>query len=130
MNNNQNNNILSFKEKDQDGIMRFEFLCRGCTMMDRQERWAMYVSSICCDLDEEIDNSYLILEEEPDNKNDPNAIKVIVKGEFFGGVGYVGREYTGKVKEILNGCSSYRLDMKDKKECGNREINLIMSWTK
>lgn len=79
---------------------------------------------------EKYNNSYLIFEEEPNNEYDPNAIKVVVRGEFFGTVGYVGREFTGKVKENLKDCKKYRVDMIDEIEAGNKEIRLLMQWIK
>ena len=121
-------NILSYEEKNFEKVNCFEFECRGCSMMNREERWNGYISSISRKLDRESDNSYLTLEEEPENKYDPNAIKVVVRGEFFGIVGYVGKEYTAKIKQILYSCEKYRIDMKDVNQCGSKTVDLILSW--
>jgi hypothetical protein len=121
-------NILPYPEKYGENVSTFDFICRGCTMRNREEKWAEYASSIYMTYNQEIDNSYLTFEEEPDNPYDPNAIQVVVRGEIFGTAGYVGREYTGKVKKILAKCSLYRIDMRDLDDCGKREIPLVMSY--
>lgn len=114
--------------KKSENNPSIEIICRGCTMKNRERIWHNFVSSIMGSRNREIDNSYLIFEEEPTNEYDPNAIKVIVKGEVFGVAGYVGKEYTVKIKEILNDCRLYHLDMIDEYEVGEREIRLIMQW--
>lgn len=125
MKNIRHNNIMGRKEKQEQSM---EIICRGCTMRGRDDIWQGFVSSIADKLNREIDNSYLVFEEEPSNQYDPNAIMVVCRGEFFGTVGYVGKEYTGVVKEILDKCSSYRIDMKNEEDVGKREICLIVSW--
>lgn len=75
----------------------FKFECRGHTMHNRKFVLQSYLSSI----QQDITNSYLKLIPEPKNKFDPNAIQIISKGEIYGQIGYVGREYTNKVKEII-----------------------------
>ena len=122
-------NIMNPNQKSENN-QSMEIVCRGCTMRNREKLWHNFVSSIADELNRSIDNSYLILEEEPNNEYDPNAIKVVVKGEFFGTVGYVGREFTGKVKKNLQDCKEYRLDMIDENEVGNKEIRLLMQWLK
>lgn len=120
-------NILKpSKKSDSNACM--EIVCRGCSMRNREELWGNFKSSIYNVYDREIDNSFLFFEEEPDNQYDPNAIMVVVKGEFFGTVGYVGKEYTASVKDVLNTCKEYRIDMVDEKEVGNREIRLLIQW--
>lgn len=131
-------NILSYTEKNDMEVKTIDIECRGCAIRKREEKWDGYLSSIgrLADLNHSIsgmydrvhDNSYLTLEEEPDNEYDPNAIQVVVRGEFFGTAGYIGREYTKQVKEILDRCNAYRLDMKDESECGNNTIHLVLSW--
>lgn len=79
-------------------------------------------------MDQENDNSYMTLEAEPENLYDPNAIKVVCRGEFFGTMGYVGREYTRAVKAVLDSCKCYRLDMADVQMLEKREINLVLTW--
>lgn len=125
MKNKSHNNIMGRKEKPEQSM---EIICRGCTMRGREDIWQGFVSSIADKLNREIDNSYLVFEEEPSNQYDPNAIMVVCRGEFFGTVGYVGKEYTGTVKEILDKCSSYRIDMKNEEDVGKREICLVVSW--
>jgi len=97
-------------------------------MRGREQIWQGFISSIAGKWDQENDNSYMTLEEEPENRYDPNAIMVVCRGEFFGTMGYVGKEYTKAVKEVLDRCECYRLDMEDDQECGNREINLVLIW--
>lgn len=106
----------------------FQFVCRGCSMRDRERLWHFFVSSIGSDINREIDNSYLTLEEEPNNAHDPNAVQVVCRGEAFGMMGYVGKEYAVEVKAILKECADYRLDMVDEEAAGNREILLEMTW--
>lgn len=123
------NNMLSPNPGlDQEGYNYFSFVCRGCTMKNREDIWNGFVSSISEPYNRKIDNSYLTLEEEPSNIYDPNAVMVVCRGEFFGTVGYVGREFTEQVKEILAKCEAYRVDMADEKERGNRSINLVLTW--
>ena len=131
-------NILPYPEKSAAEVKSIDVICRGCSIRKREEKWDGYLSSIgrLADIDHRIDgmynrvhdNSYLTLEEEPDNEYDPNAIQVVVRGEFFGTAGYIGREYTKQVKDILDCCNEYRLDMKDEAECGNNTIHLVLSW--
>lgn len=123
----KHNNILNYKNVDEN-CNTANFICRGCTMRGRERIWDGYFSSIAELYNREIDNSYLTLEEEPDNKYDPNAIMVVCRGEFFGTVGYVGREYTAEVKKILDDCDSYRVDMADENEIGNKEMTLTLTW--
>ena len=121
---------LPYADKDKtEGYEHFEFICRGCTINRfRVQIWHGFLSSIEGFLNREIDNSYLFLEEEPSNRYDPNAIMVVCGGEFFGTVGYVGREFTLQVKEILKQCQEYRLDMVDESEVGNKEVKLKLTW--
>ena len=125
MKNIKHNNIMGRKEQAEHSV---EIVCRGCAMRGRDDIWYDFVASIAGRIDREIDNSYLAFEEEPSNQYDPNAIMIVCKGEFFGTVGYVGREYTGTVKEILESCNSYRIDMKNEDDAGQREIWLQVSW--
>ena len=113
---------------NQEGYEYFRFVCRGCTMRGREDVWTGFVSSIWDDLNRSIDNSYLSLEEEPTNRYDPNAVQVVCRGEFFGTVGYVGKEFTPDVKEILGKCSAYRVDMIDENEAGQKEVRLLLTW--
>ena len=80
-------------------------------------------------VNKEIDNSYLEFQEEPTNNADPDAIKVMVRGEYYGMAGYVGREYTSWIRDILSYATSYRLDVENKRDIGNNTINLVLSWT-
>lgn len=115
---------------DCEGFHYFHFVCRGCTMMrNRVDVWNGFASSIWDDFNREIDNSYLSLEEEPNNRYDPNAIMVVCRGEFFGTVGYVGKEFTTDVKNILSKSIAYRVDVVDENEIGNREVTLVLTWT-
>ena len=107
----------------------YEFICRGCGYGNRSQNWYNYQSSISTELNRQIDNSYLTLEEEPDNPHDPNAVRVMVHGEFYGMAGYVGREFTTDVKQILEKCLSYRVDVRDEVEIGEFNIRLILTYT-
>ncbi|MBR4020309.1 MAG: HIRAN domain-containing protein [Firmicutes bacterium] len=97
-------------------------------MRNRKNLWNGYTSSISGELNRNIDNSYLTLEEEPENPYDKNAIRVVCRGEFYGTVGYVGREYALQVKEILKTCQCYRVDMVDEAQAGEREVKLVLVW--
>ena len=109
---------------------RLVFVCRGCTMNEsRRFVWEGFVGSMADDpINRNIDNSYLTLEEEPGNIHDPNAIQVVCRGEHFGTMGYVGREFTKQVKEILNECQSYRVDIVDWNQGGQKEVQLVLTW--
>ena len=107
----KHNNLLSFKKAQEGDYKKMSFVCRGCTMRGREQIWQGFISSIAGKWDQENDNSYMTLEEEPENRYDPNAIMVVCRGEFFGTMGYVGKEYTKAVKEVLDRCECYRLDM-------------------
>lgn len=126
MKNIKHNNIMAWSDKRENEM---EIVCRGCSMQGRERIWESFVSSISGTLNRSINNSYLTFEEEPSNRYDPNAIKVVCRGEIFGAVGYVGREYTSVVKEILLNSEAYRIDMADEGEVGQKEIRLVVSWT-
>lgn len=79
--------ILKPGEKTEN---RLEIVCWGCSMRGRESIWEGYVSSISEPHNWAINNFYLSFEEEPKNRFDPNAVKVVCRGEFFGTVGYVG----------------------------------------
>lgn len=122
-------NTLSFAAlKENEGYEQLQFLCRGCTMRNREELWYGFLSSISGEMNRVRDNSYLTFEEEPGNTHDPNAVMVVCRGEFFGTVGYVGREFTLQVKEILGKCKAYRIDMVNEEDAGEREIPLVLTW--
>ena len=110
---------------EQNEVNVFRFTCRGCTMQGRERVWRGFVSS--CAVGGE-DNSYLTLVKEPTNRYDPNAIKVVCRGEFFGTVGYVAKEQTVDVKKILDACRSYHVDMVNVDDVGARELSLILTW--
>lgn len=113
---------------EQEGYEYFHFVCRGCTMRGREDLWNGFCSSIGNELNRSIDNSFLSLEEEPSNRYDPNAVQVVCRGEFFGTMGYVGKEFAPGVKEILEKCSAYRVDMINATEAGQREVRLLLTW--
>ena len=104
------------------------FVCRGGNFHPRNMLWRSYLGSIEDVQNYATDNSYLTLVEEPNNPVDKNAIKVVVRGEIYGLVGYVGKEYTQEVKNILNTCTSYRVDMVERNFSEEREIKLVLSW--
>lgn len=116
--------IISPREEKPNSL---EIVCRGCVMFGRERIWNGYCSSISEYHNWEINNSYLTFEEEPNNKYDKNAVKVVCRGEFFGTIGYVGREFTKQVKRILHNCERYRVEIKDKEVIG-KEIGLIVYW--
>ena len=127
MKNIKHTNIMAYKNKTtHDSCV--EIICRGCTMCNREEVWESFISSISGYINREIDNSYLTFVEEPGNQHDPNAIQVVCRGEIFGMAGYVGKEYTGTVKNILTQCNSYRIEIKNENEVGQREICLLVYW--
>ena len=117
----------SIMRPNEEKTNSLEIVCRGCTMFGRERIWHGYCGSIWDHHNWEINNSYLTFEEEPNNKYDKNAVKVVCRGEFFGTIGYVGREFTKQVKRILHNCERYRVEMKDKEGIG-KEIRLIVYW--
>lgn len=103
--------------------MEIKIICRGCTMRGRERTWHSYLSS---SEQEKTDNSYIIFKPDKKNQYDPNAIEVLSKGEIFGQLGYVGREYTQEVKEMLSKKIPYTVKMTDEKKIVDREIELIV----
>lgn len=101
-----------------------KFLCRGCTIGNRKSLWYAFKNSNY----ELPDNTYMIFEPEPTNIHDPNAVKIVFKGEVFGTAGYVGKEYTAEIKEIIAKAAHYTIELADKKQIGSREISLIVRW--
>lgn len=71
----------------------------------------------------------MTFEEEPSNPYDSNAIMIVCRGEGFGTMGYVGREYTLKIKELLKNCELYRIDIKDGFNYKAKEQKLIIKYT-
>ena len=120
--------LLSYKNAQKGNYKLLSFVCRGCAIRGRKHIWQAFASSTADKMDQENDNSYMTLEAEPENLYDPNAIKVVCRGEFFGTMGYVGREYTRAVKAVLDSCKCYRLDMADVQMLEKREINLVLTW--
>lgn len=125
---NHHNMLQPNPGKGKSGYNYFEFICRGCSLSFRKNIWYGFTSSLNDPLNRSQDNSYLMLVEELDNKYDPNAIMILCRGEFFGTVGYVGREFTSQVKEILKECFDYRVDMVDESKVGEKEIPLLLTW--
>ena len=78
----KHNNLLSFKKAQKGDCKKLSFVCRGCTMRGREQIWQGFISSISSKWDQENDNSYMTLEEEPENRYDPNAIMVVCRGGF------------------------------------------------
>lgn len=119
-------NVMSFEALRED-CKSLQIICRGCTITQtREDIWRGFCSSNSVHFP---DNSYMTLEEEPENPYDPNAVMVVCRGEFFGTMGYVGREFTEKVKTVLEECASYRLDIIDENDVGRREITLLLTWS-
>lgn len=105
-----------------------EFICRGCNFGRREQILRNFLASTYADYNREIDNSYLMLVEEPENFYDPNAISVLCRGEFFGTVGYVGREYVETIKDILYRCDSYRVDLVDRHDPIGKNARMVVTW--
>lgn len=125
----KHNNVLQPNPGlNHSGFNYFSFICRGCTMRERDIKWHNFLSSISDRYNRQTDNSYLTFEEEPNNMHDPQAITVLCRGEEFGTMGYVGREFTSQIKEILNNCKFYRIDMVDESKTISKEIELIVTW--
>lgn len=118
------------KSKADDLNEHFMFQCKGCTMRGREDLWESFISSISGAYDKQHDNSYLWIEEEPDNPHDSNAIKVICKGEMFGTLGYVARESTEEIRKIVSECSEIRFDMQSESDLGQREIEIVVTWNR
>lgn len=109
--------------QNKSGYSYFEFICRAGNV--RRNVWNSFISS---QINKNTDNSYLMLVEEPSNKCDPNAVMILCRGAFWGNVGYVGREYTVKVKEILKDCFDYRVDVIDESKLEESEVPLLLTW--
>ena len=59
MKNIKHKNVLRFKQISlTEDIQAIEFVCRGCTMRDRDLVWESFFSSIGGQIDREHDNSY------------------------------------------------------------------------
>lgn len=87
------------------------------TNMYKRNRYESYLSSRINSADGW--NSYLTLKREPDNPVDKNAVKVISRGEVYGEVGYVGKEYAELITEILK----KRRDLKVEEVTGSDNID-------
>lgn len=114
--------------ENKETVNTFIFPCRGCTYKGREMKWHNFASSISDERNRQIDNSYLTLKAEPNNPVDPNAIQVLIRGEFYGTAGYVGREFTKEIKEIMKKSKWYRVDMQDENDIGKSVIPLVLSW--
>lgn len=101
-----------------------EIICRGCTIGKRKGLWDFFKSSNYIFQS----NTYMIFEPEPTNVHDPNAVKIVFKGEIFGTAGYVGKEFTAEVKEIIKQASNYTIDLVDERQIGYREVALRVRW--
>lgn len=112
--------------RSEIGYNYFEFICRSGGA--RPNLWNRFLCSISDPVSRKEDNSYLMLVEEPSNKYDPNAVIVLCCGEFCGNVGYVGKEFTMQVKDILKECQTYRVDMIDENQVNEAEISLLLTW--
>ena len=118
-------NILPYqKQYENESVLTTTFLCRGYTMKGREDIWRGYHSSIIS----EPDNSYFFFEEEPNNPHDPDAIKVVCGGEMFGAAGYVGREFTKTIKNILKISESYRIDIIGPFDASKKEQKLRLTY--
>lgn len=81
--------------------MRMVVPCRFGSVQSgyRRELLDSYWTSNAGDVSK--DNSWIELKREPDNDVDPNAIQVWVKGEHYGQLGYIGRQYCESVMAII-----------------------------
>lgn len=103
----------------------FIFECRGHAMYNRKKVLDSYLSSIQVDAN----TSRLRLVPEPHNAYDANAIKVMSRGEVFGHIGYVGREYTATVHAIIANHPSYEVRLIDPKpSTSHRSILLELTY--
>lgn len=103
----------------------FIFECRGHAMYNRKKVLDSYLSSIQIDANA----SRLRLVPEPHNAYDANAIKVMSRGEVFGHIGYVGREYTATVHAIIVNHPSYEVRLIDPKpSTSHRSILLELTY--
>lgn len=102
----------------------FRFECVGCFVKARKDRLVGYVASNGAGEE----NSYLTLKKEPSNPYDPNAIAVLVKGEYYGTVGYVGKDYIQEVKSIIKKHKHYKLDMANRSDYELDRIPMVITW--
>ena len=72
----------------------------------KKERYESYLSSYLNTVGDR-DNSWLTLVKEDDNPYDRNAVRVMSKGEVFGDVGYIGKEYAERVRAIIDEADKY-----------------------
>lgn len=126
---NHNNVMHPNPGRDQEGYHYFLFPCRGCMVGERKKLlWEHWLSSMSDRLNRETDNSWMMLVEEPENRYDPNAVAVVCKGEAYGTMGYVGKEYTAEIKAILSQCSKYRLDPAEEITEVQGQVQLLLTW--
>lgn len=118
------NSEMKIEEKAKKFSHTTEITCRGCTIGDRKYLWYGLKSS---NIDSE-NNTFLTFEPEPDNRYDSNAVKVVCRGELFGTAGYVGKEFTTEVKEIIDQAKSYVIELADDRQLGRKEITLKVKW--
>lgn len=117
----QYTNIFS-KEDNNKPVKEFWFNCRGAKMKEMKACW----DKIQKDSDY-TNETYLFLENDPDNFYDSEAIAVKVAGRYNGILGYVGREYIRDVRKILENCEKYKLELDD--EHGMSYIRIRLLWT-
>lgn len=117
MKNKKYRNIMTyneFKESNELGtLQKYEFVCRGNNIGRRKELLYSFLSSISSDINFSINNSYLFFETEPNNPHDSNAIAILCGGEIFGTIGYVGKDYTKDIKQILDNSKSYKIEFSE-----------------
>lgn len=110
----------------KNNLDTLNIVLRGFKMRHREYVLESFLSSISA---HNPDNSYLIFEEEPDNEYDPNAMRVISKGEIFGTIAYVGKEFAPTVKEIVSKCDRYRICFeKDDIDYEKGVISALLFW--
>lgn len=76
-------------------------------------------------------SSHIQLMSEPKNEHDPNAIKVLCKGEAYGKLGYVAKERTSDVRALsaLSGVPIGELDctIANNGDVGWRTVHIIIT---
>lgn len=98
------------RDKPKNALYVMTVPIRGCTLstnrgygFDRQGLWARVwkCADPCRAGSEGFHNTYMELKSDKGNPHDADAIEMLAKGECFGCMGYVGREYTSHLRRAL-----------------------------
>lgn len=121
------NNILRpFPGLNDSQYKYINFVCRCCMSHDHKENWLYFAKSTTLPEDRWWDSSYMVLTYDPDSYC--SQLKVCSRGEVVGVLGYVDSEHIEEIKDALEECDAYRIDMVNRNDIGKPEIPLIFTW--